>query len=471
MKLENFEEWFAIRPNHSDDGDHLTGRLTFDLNTGISLEAVWFSGGAANRSAPLTCGQTLTGWLDFNRRATLIRPWVQSAGGFSIGLNTPVMRERQRFIASALIKNVFLDDIRSTIFTGLEVEHPAFHAWVNPRLVNSKWTQNEHVDFPVLSVDVQPPQKRVFELADGTQAEVISITNVPNNKNIALEERTVLRLNFSQPVAFDKIPRMAWRITALFEFLIGARVQAPVYRMPTTNKQMWNDEEREVVAEYWHQPVPRKKRYSTLPDVLRPFTTEETSPASLEMLLNLITGASDEIIFLADQIQSVEDHDLYLTQGYLEIIGCLEAFDERTFGSGADPSFKSQLKNLKELVEKHGSEDDRTLFSRIAGTASNRFSLVKRLERLHRMWNEDGFRGAPDLTRVRDLRNIVPHGRGLEMSSEIAQDMIAFLSYLTALGRYHVMKVLGFTGDQIGAAFLRQPHRYGKFAPQKMLPL
>jgi hypothetical protein len=469
MRLESFEEWFAIRPNHSDEADHLPGRLTFDLDEGIYLDTIRFSGSSENKDGFLVSNQTLTGWLDYQRPATLIQPGLQRTGGLNLSMDTPAMRESQRFVASALLKNVFLKDISAPIFTGLVVEHPAFHAWVNPCLVNRDWSRPEDAGLPSLSVDVQPQQQRIFTLADGTQAKVTSATRVSSGGATTLEEYTVLKMQFPEPVDFDAITRVAWRVSALFEFLIGARVQAPIYYLPTTHKRPWNGEEREVVAEFWYRPISRKNRRDA-PDVDRCLTFEKRSPVPLEALLNHVSGGSDELIFLADQIQSVEDYDLSLTQGYGEILGCLEAFDDRTFGSGADENFKQDMKSLNEMVEKHGSTADLNLFRRISGAASNRFSLLKRLERLHKMWNEDGFRGNPDLKRIRDLRNVVPHGRGLEMSSDVVEEMITYRHYLTALGRYHVLKALGFTGDQIGAAFSWQAHRYGMFIPKRMIP-
>lgn len=469
MKLEGFEEWFSIRPNHSDEAEPLPGRLRFSLDDGIHLDTIWFLGSTDHKKNPIVSGQTLTGWLDYQRPATLIQPWLQRAGGLNLSMDTPRMRESQRFVASALLKNVFLENINDPIFTGLVVEDPAFHAWVDPHLVNRGWVQSEDVALPSLSINVQPPKVRRFTLTDGTQVTVTSATRVPRGEATTVEEYTVLKLVFHDPVNFETITRMAWRISALFEFLIGARVLPPIYHLPTTQKRMWNDEEREVVAEFLYCPISRKKRRDALPDIYDRLTIEERSFIPLETLLNHASGVSDELIFLADKIQSVEDNDLPLAQGYGELLGCLEAFDKREFGSGADENFKQNMENLKKLVEERGTEIDVALFKRISGAVSNSFSLLKRLERLHQKWNDEGFRGNPNLKRIRDLRNLVPHGRGLEVSSDVAQEMIIYLQYLTALGRFHVLRKLGFSGDQIGAAFSGQAYRYGMFVPERLV--
>lgn len=459
MKLKSFEEWFAIRPNHSDEADYLPGRINFDLHEGIYLDTIWFSG---SKNGDIASGQTLTGWLDYQRPATLIQPWVQSCRGSTISVDTPAMRESYRFFARALLKNVFLEDISAPIFTGLAVEHPAFHAWVNPCLVDLSWPCLEDT----LSVDIQPEYHRNFTLADGTRAKITGATHVHGREATKLEEYTLLELKFPAPVNFDAICRAAWRVSAIFEFLIGTRVYAPVYYLPTTHKRRWNEEEQDVVAELWYRPAFKNNLPDDLPEAHHRLTYEKRSPVSLEALLNHVSGGSDELIFLADKIQSVEDRDLPLTQGYIELLGCLEAFDERMFGSGADENFKNDMRNLEELIEKHGSAANIALFKRIKGSLPNRFSLLRRLERLHKMWKDDGFRGNPDLKRIRDLRNIVPHGQGLEVSSDVAQELSVYRRYLTTLGRYHVLKVFGYTADQIAATFLCAPHRYGMFIPE-----
>ena len=46
--------------------------------------------------------------------------------------------------------------------------------------------------------------------------------------------------------------------------------------------------------------------------------------------------------------------------------------------------------------------------------------------------------------------------------------MATFNLYLASLGRYHVFRALGCTGDEIAAAFSWQAHRYGPFVPERM---
>lgn len=463
MRLESFEDWFAVRPNHSDAEEHLAGRLKFDLEAGICLETNRFLGGAEHLQKPLVKGETLTGWLNYQRPTTLIRPWIQSCGGLQMGFNTIALQENQRFIAAAILKNVFLEDVKAPIFTGLMVEHPALHAWINPRLVGQDLTFLPEIGLPALSVNIQAPQKRVLTLSNKAKATIVSHTRISGGASRRLEDYSALELKFPEPINFDAISRHIWRISSLFEFLIGARTQASVHLLPTTQLREWNGEERHIVAELWYRPVARKRRRSSPPDEHSCFMIEKRSPISMEDLLSHITGASDETMYLASVIQSVEDGDLSIHQGYGEILGCLEAFDERTFGSGADKKFKANMKRLRDLVRQHGKTEDVEFFKRIQSSISNKFSLLKRLERLHQHWVEDGFRGTPNLQRIRDLRNLIPHGRGLEVSSEIAQEMVFYNQYLTALGRYHVLKVLGFTQQAIEAAFLMQPNRYGMF--------
>ncbi|MGO8841703.1 MAG: hypothetical protein ACLQF1_11390 [Methyloceanibacter sp.] len=45
------------------------------------------------------------------------------------------------------------------------------------------------------------------------------------------------------------------------------------------------------------------------------------------------------------------------------------------------------------------------------------------------------------------------------------REIIVLLPFLSALARYHVLKILGFDRAAIAAGFARIPHRYGMFVP------
>ena len=248
MKLENFEEWFAIRAKHQDN-DHWPGRLTFNLNDGIYLTTARFASTAESHGDPTFHASTMTGWLDYQRPTTLVHPWIQTVEGFTASMDTPAMRASYRFVVGAVLKNVFLEDINEPIFTGLVVEDLALHAWVNPKLVSHEWDSNGDSLRPQLSVGVASSQQRSFTLSDGTEATVTSATRIPQETNITPGEYSVLQLRFPEPISYDAITRITWRISTMFSFLIGFRVGSPVYQLPTSRTRQWNNEQRQVVAE------------------------------------------------------------------------------------------------------------------------------------------------------------------------------------------------------------------------------
>lgn len=463
MKLRNFEDWFAIRSRHGDE-DHWPGRLVFDLDKGISLATARFVDGPETRSDPTFRAATMTGWLGYERPATLIRPMIRTIGGLNFGVNTPALRASYDFVAEAVLRNIFLEDIDEPIFTGLAVDDPALHAWINPNLVSHEWDYQADLVSSRLSVAVAQPRQRRFTLSDGTEAVVTSAIRTPRDAGLILREYSALRLRLPRPVTYEAITRLTWRLSTLFSFLIGARVGAPVYELPTTRTRPWNGNDQEVVAEYWYRPA--RKGVEVAPDIHRRLLVEGASSLTLPQALELLVGGRDELLYLANMIQTVDDNAMSITQGFGELLGCLERFDEREFDNGADPNVSAGMTRLANLVREHGSEDDQAIFARLRQKAPNRYSLLDRLQRLHGFWQDDSFRTAPDLRRIVQLRNIIPHGRGLQVSGEIAQEMLDLTSYLVALARYHVLRALGCTGGEIAAAFRRQPFGYGLFVPR-----
>jgi hypothetical protein len=459
MKLESFDQWFAIRPNHKDS-EFWPARMIFDLDKGIWVETVNFSDQSKRLNFET---DTMTGWLDYQCPTTVVRPRIQTVAGSTISVDTPATRDSYRLVAEAVLKNVFIEDLSEKVFIGIAVSHPAIHAWINPCLVQRSKLASQQ-DAIKTSIVLSEPKERKFELQDGTEAVVTSTAAVSGG---AIHEDTLLELRFPAPVDYDTVTRIIWRTTTIFSFMIGHRLRAPIYELPTIRKRRWNDNEQEIIAELWYRPA--RQGSDAQPAEHSCLTTEGSTSISLNALLNHSVGGIDEMIYLADIIQTCDDKGIPLVQAYGELVGCLEDFDTRYFGSGADPALASAIQQIYRLVKQHGNSDDLSMFQRLRQSHRNSYSLLKRLERLHEHWHSDGFRGDPDLRRVRDIRNLVPHGRGLHLGRDTVEAMIAFRSYLIALGRYHVLRALGCTGAEVGSAFMRQPHRYGRFVPKETI--
>jgi hypothetical protein len=151
MKLAPFDDWFAVREKHTDS-KFWPGRIRYDSENGIELETNTFSGPEFWYNNPTFEAETITGYIDYQRPATLIRPFIQSANPGTLGPDTPRLRARYRVIANGLLRNFHLTDLTSRCFSALTVDLPAFHAWVAPDLVRQDWTFGNGLPSPTMSV-------------------------------------------------------------------------------------------------------------------------------------------------------------------------------------------------------------------------------------------------------------------------------------------------------------------------------
>jgi hypothetical protein len=466
MRMEGFEDWFAIRIGHRDD-EIWPSRVVYDPKEGISLSVINFAGPELWYSNPCFEAETITGYLDYQRPATIIKPFIQSASPGSIGVDTQLVRARYRIIANGILKNFHLESLSDQCFTGLRVHLPSFHAWIAPQLIRSDYAQVQ--DLPSVSVQVGEPSRREFSLAGGVRAEVLVYSSAADDgDDLPVRQHTLLSLTLPNATDYETIMRIAAALDITFGFLVGTRLETAVCGLPTTRTRRWNDADETVTAESWI--VPAWKRTAIPPHRHGRMSTEENSPVGPQRLLEFCVARQDDLTYLMNMVLAAEMHDLRADDCFVEILGCLEDFDKTQFGSGADPQIRLVARRIRRLVEQRGDEEERALCQRIGAGFRNEFSLRQRLERLIGMWSADGFRGRPDPVRLVQIRNMKPHGRGRELSPEVFREIVIFLPFLCALARYHVLRILGFDRAAIAASFARTPHRYGKFVPSDLIP-
>ncbi len=431
--MEHFEEWFAVRIEHKDD-ELWPARLSYDPEKGIYLNTINFASPADLYGNSSFRAETITGFIDYQTPATLIRPFIQECSPGKIGVNAQLIRARFRVVAEGVLKNLHLESLTERCFTGIYVEMPSFHAWVAPKLLHKTPEKGEGA--VTLNVNVAGPVSREFALSGGARAEILVGVSTPFNGDVlTLTQYTALEISLPHAVDYLTIMAIESALEFTFSFLIGTRLKTPVFYFHTTQTRCWNNIDETVTVESWI--VPAWKSASEVPDRYTRMFTEKTTPVGPKPLLEFcLSRENDPIIYLMNMVLAAEMRDMRVPDSFLELLGCLEDFDLTHFEKGA----------RKKVILKY------------------------RIERLTEMWSSDGFRGRPDIQRVVDLRNLKPHGRGREISAQVAQEMGVLVRFFCALARFHILKFLGFDRGSIAMGFINTAHRYGMFVPLDLVP-
>jgi len=377
VRLERFEDWFAVRVGHQGD-EFWPSRIVYDPRDGISLSAINFARPDLWYSNPTFEGETITGYLDYQRPATVIKPFIQSANPGSIGADTQLGRARYRVVASGLLKNLHLETLSDRCFTGLRVELPSFHAWVAPQRVRRDYGHRGTP--PSMNVEIDEPSRREFSLAGGIGAEILVYASaIDDHGNLPVTQHTLLSLKFPEVVAYESVMAVASALDIMFGFLVGMRLETAVHYLPTVRTRRWNNADNNVTAESWI--VPAWKRARNPPLRHERMFTEANSPVGPPQLLEACLSSQNDLAYLMDIVLAAEMQDLRADDCFVELLGCLEDFDKRRFGSGSDPKVRLALRTIRRLVEQHGGEEEKAVCARIGAGFRNEFSLRQRLDR------------------------------------------------------------------------------------------
>lgn len=461
--FEEIDEWFAIRNKHSDD-DIWPAKLRFSEKKGVIIDAVCFSGDGKFFKSPDCDTGTITGYLDYQRPTTVVKPWVQSQIGGGIGVDTPVVRAKARLLASALLKNMHLCDPSEKCFTALYAEMPAFNSWFAPQLVKTDFDSDNYYGPPAFTVEIDRPFREEFNLNDDSDVVIQSFAGTTTDNNTTtVTQRTWLTFEFSEAIDLSEIQKRIWRVNTLFSFLLGHQMAQSTYRLKTTHTRQWNGNDNHVTAELLFRPVfESAKDHVEWHDAL--FTRPDCAIGSQE-LLKAACERPDSLFYLMYMVLLMERPKKLSASDFSELLGCIEDFDISIYGSGSSKQIRSARRAVRKLVQAHGTDDELNTLDDLIEKQPNRLTLAERIDRLQADWAESGFRGKPSSAEIVKIRNDISHGRGAILSTEDYQKIVLFSDYLCALSRFHVFKLLGIPVRDIGSAFGRMAYMYGKYAP------
>jgi hypothetical protein len=274
-----------------------------------------------------------------------------------------------------------------------------------------------------------------------------------------------LFVRLPEPTTYDEIVRMISHLDTMFWFLVGYRTPPGEVHLITTDSQIIGDGQFPVYADA--VLTPEGKRLQRMPPEGERMCVRHTTSNGADYFIDIaLDAASQRLVYYMNLIFGIEMGEAKLNDAFVEILGCMENFDREINGSGRDPENARIFRSICDIVRQHGSSEEVKVVSSLGNLIRNELSLRQRLDRLCGAWKTDGFSGNPNNASIVKLRNAKPHGRGSEISPEQSRQMAVYLSFLTALFRFHIMKRLGFDPRAISAAYMRAPHRYGLFVPR-----
>jgi ApeA N-terminal domain 1 len=465
MKLDAFEDWFAVRIEHSED-ETWPGWLQYDPVKGISLDTTNFASPEHWYSHPTFNSSTVTGYLDFQRPATLIAPFIRSSGGGILGKNALHTRARYNVVANHILKNFHLTDINKKCFAGFRVNLPVIHAWRSPELVRVSYSRNGKRLKPKIGINTQKPLRA--KINGGIEITLHSQAWTKKTAgDLKLDQMTSLEIIFPKSIELNEIFKLSNKIETVFSFLIGSNLHSPAYFLATevsaSNK---NERKLDFSTELWS--VPAFKRDEKIPDGSQCLFSESSSEVLTSTIIEkTISGEFDKLVPLMNATIRYEMADGGQVESFNYFTGCLEDFDKNYNGSGADRLLSKAVKKIDEHLSLLSESEMYSAFKRMKASYSNQLSLKGRLERLHKTWKTAGFRTDPDPSKIVKLRNLSPHGRGHEIGIEEVRRMHAFNDYMAALARFHVFRKMGYSTASICESFTRKVHRYGFFIPEE----
>ena len=405
----------------------------------------------------------LNGYLDFQTPAVLIDTRIKS-------LTPGIFGRQSKYTigARALITQIHLENLNERCFMGFTLNSPALHAYIDPQLVGREIEQRPDGFIPKL--DFLEPKLIEFFLSSGIKIKILSAMQLSTGiRDTSIEQSTSLRLMFPESVSFTDCQKIMDRVHFFFCFLTGRSLQLGKNTLHSNKRSVLGDEQSEYID---CKAIYKSSLLSYPTDFGNEFAslTDGRSTVSIENIFDHIVSDKDgALTYFMDMVLKAEVYERRLDDGFIELIGLLENFHKTYFGSGLDKERKDYNKEmkqkLKKLVAKSNDKEAIEFLNKLCMAQPGELSLFERLEELKKEWAEDGFRGGPDLRKIKSLRNVKPHGRGNRYSNDDIQYIAMVLPFLTGLSRYHILKYLGFDRESIAKSFHVIRLGLGSFVP------
>lgn len=334
----NDSSWFLAT---SPSGDEWIGHVDLDASSGQDwsfelVRQVPFNQLYAN---PFDKQPTITGFLDLQTPATLIKPFVHRIEPGKIGTGHPAMRTRLEGSLLGLLSGVAITDPEQPRFNTFSFESAAFRSWLAPPLADLK--SGAGINLAIETEDPLPNVGRII-CRGGTKSgqDLWSRT---------MRTAAMFAISFDAPQSLDEISGFCFALDRLFCFLIGFKAKPPEFSLA----------EKGVAGD----PVPLNLRLAGAQwlDGEPPFWLDcvhsrPMGDIALPALVTNFLSRRDEFISAFDAVETARFFSNDLVTQFKAVMPILEPLLQKQFTSPEEQSYIDLENSYWEWFEREASD-------------------------------------------------------------------------------------------------------------------
>mmetsp|Transcript_259 Transcript_259/g.429 ORF Transcript_259/g.429 Transcript_259/m.429 type:complete len:471 (-) Transcript_259:245-1657(-) len=167
--------------------------------------------------------EALVALLDYQRKATIIGPFVNRIDRGSIGVEYPVTRTRLEGSFQSLLVGLDITDLDEKLLKGVTIESTSFRLWYAPNF--GPTIKHDNSDYEVKFSKTAPEIFHVKGLGEVTCSCNNKYDDSAGSKTFS--PQVLMNLVFEEEKSVREVISLIWALDSLFGFLIGYRLRPP----------------------------------------------------------------------------------------------------------------------------------------------------------------------------------------------------------------------------------------------------
>lgn len=414
----NDEEWVG----HVDLDARSGQEWSFELVKHVSIQEMY-----AN---PFEKAPTITGLLDLQEPATLLKPFVYRIAPGQLNVDHVALRTRLEGSILGVLSGAAVADPTTPLFMSLSFESTAFRSWLAPPLADSSVAVG--ADRSIDSDELLAGIGRIF--CRGVTQSTRDLWSR------TMRTAAIFAVRFDTPKSLDETTRMCFALDRLFCFLIGFKAKTPEFSLGMSNSDgatAGGAARLRLGGAQWLEEEP--------PVWLQCVHARPLGGPPLRDLVGTFLEGTDDFLAAFDAVETARFFSNDMVTSFTAVMPVLEQLLNKRFKSTEEQKFLDREESYWAWFNQTASSDHREFAQKHLKAVNGKTpALTTLLKRAISEINAQGFAVPDDMAvRIKDRRARIFHSNpqlagsddALSFALEVrAATLLLLLLTLSALG-------------------------------------